>query len=1593
MTVKSKILQLYHFLKAANELRLRPVRVLAEQPKVVRLADLPNHPTIHVCRPLQTESTSEVPDTLLRVKRPVLTRSPTPPASISSWLLPNWDDPTQAATVAESQNLTDQEGQTVTVRFDDDRGRRLDFTAWSAQRNAWVEPELAARKAMTFFQVFYDIYSLVEKDGEELELLAADGHFLWQATSGVDGVVTINHPVLLKRVELRFDPAIPEFTIHETDREPEIYGALFVDLQDVAPAAIANRKVELEASGCHPLGWQDTSAFLQAFIQTVSPLDGEFLDAPPGDGASATPRLYRDPVLVLRKRVAGIANAVDAIIDDIESREVFPPALAQITGTMDEWRGAGFGNGVGANGLAAGFSDDDILLAKEANEEQLQIIRRLEHSGSVIVQGPPGTGKTHTIGNLIGHLLAQGKSILVTAQTAKALRVVRDKVPAILRPLAVSVLGSDQDARKHLESAIGSISERLTSDTAEGLLHQALRFQTERQELLSQTRQATNKLREALENEYRPIVVGDRRFTPSEAARFVAQYSEAHGWIPQPVTLNADLSVSARELARLYLLGTKFTAGEEQDARLPLPELAALPSERQFEMMVSEYQHLLTQDLTFGANRWRLSDRGSEALEGLANELLTEFSDGLRRQAWRPYAITAGLHGGGERNVWERLITHINGTVEANSRHALVLDQRPQLSPAMPVPEQLEVAIQIGKHIAAGGKLGFLQLATHSEWRLFIKTARVTAGQPSHPAHFAALARLAELKLCRRSLEVQWDAMIGQRLQKAFSSLGEEPELACRALVPEMRRCLDWYGSLWLPLTSRLKSEGLRLDQLLMRIPREASPISEYLAIEHLVSSILPATLVAEASRRKLRECELGFKRLTDLATQVDPTAARRGCLGLITDAVRLRSPQAYAAALDYTRRLHVAKPLVVERDALAGRLRLVAAGWAELITQRAPPHDAGTIPSDFVMAWTWRQLHDTLVERDRLDAHKLQQEVDGQRERLREVTQKLIDARAWGKQLERLQGNQSIRQALVGWLDTTRRLVSTRQLDRRQDLLLAARTLMRQCAGAVPVWIMPISIMAESFDPRSTRFDVVIVDEASQADLNALIPLYLGTQVIVVGDHQQVTPLGVGQGQAMLNNLRQAMLQDIPNAHLFDNLSSIYDIGRQSFGDSIRLAEHFRCVPEIIAFSNQLSYHGTIRPLRESNSTAIKPACVACHVEGIREGDTNATEARRIIDTIKAMLRHPTYACKTIGVISMLGEAQALLIQSLLHKEIPSVEIANRRIQAGISGEFQGDERDIIFLSMVDSPPSEGMLRTTGEGAFELIKKRYNVAASRARDQLWVIHSFDPDRHLKPSDIRLKLLQHIRDPLAYLRANEQEAAKTESPFESDVLKRLTKAGYRVRSQWRVGYYRIDMVVEGAGRRLAIECDGDRYHPMEKLAEDMARQAVLERLGWDFVRIRGSVFYRNGDAAMRPVFHRLLELEIPPEVDADVHATAGTEMKLIHELDALMRDELQEDEPQGNAVQLPSESIREEQTASEPDGLAPLPQHINLAQVEALLDGLNGSALLDPFLRDLARTRGFQRLGRKVREGLEAELAMLAQQGRIAIGGGYIRRL
>jgi hypothetical protein len=121
------------------------------------------------------------------------------------------------------------------------------------------------------------------------------------------------------------------------------------------------------------------------------------------------------------------------------------------------------------------------------------------------------------------------------------------------------------------------------------------------------------------------------------------------------------------------------------------------------------------------------------------------------------------------------------------------------------------------------------------------------------------------------------------------------------------------------------------------------------------------------------------------------------------------------------------------------------------------------------------------------------------------------------------------------------------------------AREQLRNGQHAVPVWIMPMAQVFQSFTAADANFDVVIVDEASQAGLEGLLAAYLGKKIVVVGDHEQVSPDAVGQMAAIAANLQSQFLAGIPNAALYDGQLSLYDLTRQSTSGMLSLSEHFR--------------------------------------------------------------------------------------------------------------------------------------------------------------------------------------------------------------------------------------------------------------------------------------------------------------------------------------------------------------------------------------------------------------------------------------------------
>lgn len=178
------------------------------------------------------------------------------------------------------------------------------------------------------------------------------------------------------------------------------------------------------------------------------------------------------------------------------------------------------------------------------------------------------------------------------------------------------------------------------------------------------------------------------------------------------------------------------------------------------------------------------------------------------------------------------------------------------------------------------------------------------------------------------------------------------------------------------------------------------------------------------------------------------------------------------------------------------------------------------------------------------------------------------------------------------------------------------------------------------------------------------------------------------------------------------------------------------------------------------------------------------------------------------------------------------------------------------MFLTMVSAPNDVGAPLSR-----DTFAQRFNVAASRARDRMYLVRSVELE-HLSDKDIfRNSLIHHFAAPFAQDEVRVGDLRKLcESPFEREVYNELTQRGYWVTPQVRVGQFRIDMVVQGHNdARLAVECDGDKYHGADKWADDMQRQRVLERAGWVFWRCFASTWMRRRKAVLEDLLKTLEE--------------------------------------------------------------------------------------------------------------------------------------
>jgi len=398
-TDRDKIKQIFRFLQELHQVKSPPVVDLALYEWKLSYDAVPRYASVQ-----RGDLNSGF---ILKVARPSESQCPRPSVAIEKWLKADWEQFGVEPEFYARRKTTSVAGKEVTEAFEESQERVEAFEKWYEQRRAWETTEKQLHESLNVFLDLFELYGKFEREAERLQLFLADGILRIHKPG-----LVIQHPILLQRVELVFNPAVPEFIIKESSESPELYTPL-LRFAGIDGKSIQQLREQIEKQALHPLDPDATGEFFKAFVHKFWP-DGLYGDSLAQIQSDEVPCLYRAPLFFLGYRGQGYVEALESYIQKLPDLEQIPEALLRLVGNE---AGAG-----GARVVPAG-QPIDLLLTKGANPEQKRVIEELEMTDTVMVQGPPGTGKTHTIANLIGHLLAKRQRILVTSHASKALRV------------------------------------------------------------------------------------------------------------------------------------------------------------------------------------------------------------------------------------------------------------------------------------------------------------------------------------------------------------------------------------------------------------------------------------------------------------------------------------------------------------------------------------------------------------------------------------------------------------------------------------------------------------------------------------------------------------------------------------------------------------------------------------------------------------------------------------------------------------------------------------------------------------------------------------------------------------------------------------------------------------------------------------------------------------------------------------------------------------------------------------------------------------------------------------------------------------------
>jgi very-short-patch-repair endonuclease len=1070
-----------------------------------------------------------------------------------------------------------------------------------------------------------------------------------------------------------------------------------------------------------------------------------------------------------------------------------------------------------------------IFAPLNADSSQIVAIHASGLDGDFVLEGPPGTGKSETIGNIIAHNIALGRKVLFVSEKMAALEVVYKRlVAAGLGDFCLELHSSKASKRAVLDQLDAAWKRRGEQSPAEWK-KTATR--------LADLRGRLNGLVDAL---HQP---GPAGISPRDAIGRSLRYGDLHrvelDWPKNqgPVGLapDADAFEDLCEVAKR--LGQRFSQIEPED-------MDAFP-----DVFHGEWSFAWQSKLIASARR----------VGGASQDLLSARTDLIEKLGLDESTATLG-----EARALSGLVGLLPDCERANLGFALTAETRETLA---------KLRALIPALAAYRERRGSLSTA-YAEEKMAVQPLQRWIAEREEAEGKSFLFKRGAVKRLRASI---WDAFSLTATQVPEPERDLEVLTDLRTLREKLTQLEDGLpaGTPWRGLVTDVailerdlaSAEGLR-----SAVQRLAGEGRDFITLRGTLSRKLcdgrdmldPGSVMDRAARRfvaALAEFETAWSDFGELSgtPSVMPEEQKIAPLTQVTAQLVMRE-----------RRLNPwCGWIMVKREA-------AAKGLATLVTGL----ESGAIRHDQVVdcfrtaycRWVAPELIDVRPELNRFSAVEHSDLILTFRmldENLSAMTADYIRAKLSGTVPGRndLTADQGFG-VLSRQLQRTIGHMPVRQLVGEMGQALATLT---------PCMLMSPLSVAQFLPADTSLFDLVVFDEASQITVpDAIGAIARGRRCIVVGDPRQMPPTRFFE--------KAPGSDDAGDSDTEPDLDSILDEALAARVPLHRLTGHYRSRHEsLIAFSNHAYYKGELVtfPSADTRDTAV----VLHKVDGVYargKGRTNQIEAQAVVNAAIEHFSNPTRNELSLGIVTMNSEQQRL-IEDLLDSERRKRPDLERFFNHNAEPVFiknletvQGDQRDVIMISICYGPTEPGaatMSMSFGPLNRKGGERRLNVAITRATSEVIVFTSFDPSM----IDLTRTQAEAVRDLKHYLEFAAQgpsalgaairSMAKNDydSDFEMAVAEGLRRHGWTIRTQIGVSKFRIDLGVihpDTPGKFLAgVECDGATYHSSPSARDrDRVRHIILERLGWQLLRIWSTDWFIDPEARLQKLNDDLLTL-------------------------------------------------------------------------------------------------------------------------------------